>query len=115
MLFTHQKAKAPKGEIIYAVPKVCNLESEFEPRFINVQHRALSFMLCPAHIIHLEFNLWFYAVEEGTEPSWPLFRSGLDNTDDLVSSQVGGLRGEAVDRTHVTSQRHRHCFPMAAY
>lgn len=88
MLFTHQKAKAPKGEVIYAVLEVYNLESELEPRFTNVQHGALSFMSRPAHPIHLELNLWFYAVGEGTEPSWPEFRSDLDILMTLYLSRM---------------------------
>lgn len=45
-------------------------------------------MSCPAHPIHLELNLWFYAVGEGTEPSWPIFRSALDVLMTLYLSRM---------------------------
>lgn len=112
MSYLHiRKLIPPKGIIIYIVPKVCNLESELEPKSINVQHRALSFMPCTAHPIHFELSLCLYTIEGDAEPSGPLFRSGLDVLMTLYLPRMGdgvGSRG----------QDSRHCleaFPLFSH
>lgn len=102
MSYLHiRKLKPPRGIIIHAVPKVCNLESELEPRSINVQHKALSFMPCSAHLIHLELSLWFHAVQEDAETSGPLSRSSLDRLMTLYLPRMGdGVRSRGQDSHH---------------